>query len=97
MENLFRKMLQMRIRPYYLLQADQTRGTAHFWTRIETGLEIMRELRGNLSGLALPTYVVDLPGGGGKVPLLPGYVIRRDPPKWEFRNYQGKRYEITYP
>ena len=97
LETLFRELLRMRIRPYYLLQADQTRGTAHFWTRIETGLEIMQRLRGNVSGLALPTYVVDLPGGGGKVPLLPEYVIRKDADEWEIRNYQGYKYRVSYP
>lgn len=92
LERLFRSLLRMRIRPYYLLQADPARGTSHFRTRIETGVEIMRQLRGRISGLAVPAYVVDLPGGGGKVPLLPEYVVRRQPDVWEIRNYEGKKH-----
>jgi lysine 2,3-aminomutase len=97
LEDLFRKLLRMRIRPYYLLQADQTRGTAHFWTRIETGLEIMRKLRGYISGLAVPAFVVDLPGGGGKVPLLPEYISHKEKDVWEIRNYLGIPYRYTQP
>jgi len=94
LETLFRRLLKLRIRPYYLLQADLTKGTDHFRTQIQKGLKIMKDLRGNVSGMAIPQYVVDLPGGGGKVPLLPEYVET-----WGkdvvFRNYQGKRF--VYP
>jgi lysine 2,3-aminomutase len=69
---LFRKLLTFRVKPYYLHQMDLVKGTAHFRTTITKGLEIMGELRGHTSGLAVPYYVVDLPGGKGKVPLLPG-------------------------
>jgi len=65
---LMTRLLTMRVRPYYLLQGDLTEGTGHFRTPIQTGLNILRALRGSVSGLAIPAYVVDLPGGGGKVP-----------------------------
>lgn len=97
LETLFRALIRMRIRPYYLLQADQTRGTSHFWTPIETGLEIMRKLTGHVSGLAVPTFVIDLPGGGGKVPLFPDYPIRRNKKEWEIRNYKGRVYKVVQP
>ncbi|WP_305043071.1 KamA family radical SAM protein [Geoalkalibacter sp.] len=73
---LFRGLLRLRVRPYYLHHMDLVRGTGHFRTRLETGLEIMAALRGSLSGLAIPHYVVDLPGGRGKIPLVPEYVER---------------------
>lgn len=73
---LFRGLLKIRVRPYYLHQMDLTCGTAHFRTPLKTGLDIMQELRGPVSGLALPHYVIDLPGGKGKIPLLPDYVQR---------------------
>ena len=74
---LCRGLLAMRVRPYYLHHMDLVRGTAHFRTSIDTGLNIMRALRGPVSGLAVPHYVIDLPGGRGKVPLLPEYVQRQ--------------------
>ncbi|PLX85422.1 MAG: lysine 2,3-aminomutase [Desulfuromonas sp.] len=73
---LFRGLLKMRVRPYYLHQMDLTSGTAHFRTPLQTGLDIMRALRGPVSGMASPHYVVDLPGGKGKVPLQPEYLDR---------------------
>jgi len=77
MAELFRGLLKIRVRPYYLHQMDLACGTAHFRTSVKTGLEIMKALRGTVSGLALPHYVIDLPGGKGKVPLLPEYA------KWQ--------------
>ncbi|MCA1797337.1 MAG: KamA family radical SAM protein, partial [Geobacteraceae bacterium] len=74
LQSLFERLLELRIRPYYLHQMDLTRGTAHFRTRLEDGVAIMARLRGVLSGLAMPHFVVDLPGGHGKIPLLPEYV-----------------------
>jgi len=73
---LFRGLLKMRVRPYYLHHMDLTRGTAHFRTPVATGLDIVKALRGPVSGLASPHYVIDLPGGKGKVPLVPEYVRR---------------------
>jgi lysine 2,3-aminomutase len=74
---LCRRLLQIRVRPYYLHQMDLTAGTEHFRTSIDRGVAIMGGLRGNLSGLGIPTYVVDLPGGKGKVPLFPDYIHSR--------------------
>lgn len=73
---LWRGLLRLRVRPYYLHHMDLVRGTGHFRTRIETGLDILRELRGPLSGMALPHYVIDAPGGRGKIPLLPEYLLQ---------------------
>ncbi len=74
---LFRGLLRMRVRPYYLHHMDLVRGAGHFRTSVESGLKIVHALRGKLSGIGLPHYVIDLPGGKGKVPLLPGYVKRQ--------------------
>jgi len=76
MRRLMRKLLTIRVKPYYLFQADLTRGTAHFRTRIETGIEIMRQLIGHISGMAVPTFALDAPGGGGKIPLTPEYITQ---------------------
>ncbi|OLD59037.1 MAG: lysine 2,3-aminomutase [Ignavibacteria bacterium 13_1_40CM_2_61_4] len=95
MLELVRKLLAMRVRPYYLYQADITKGTNYFRTPVSKGLEIMDKLRGHTSGLAIPNYVIDAPGGGGKIPLLPQYVIGRAGKNIILRNY---KYEIfTYP
>jgi lysine 2,3-aminomutase len=75
LEALFRGLLSIGVRPYYLHQCDLVAGTAHFRTPLSTGLEILESLRGRLSGLALPHFVVDLPGGAGKVPLQPAYLL----------------------
>jgi lysine 2,3-aminomutase len=95
LETLFRGLLTMRVRPYYLLQADLTRGTDHFRTRVETGLAILKRLRGRVSGLAVPHFIVDLPRGGGKVPLVPDYVVESNDREWKMRNYLDRLY--TYP
>ncbi len=76
---LFRGLIRERVRPYYLLQADPVRGTGHFRTPVGTGVEIMRQLQGNLSGIALPRFIVDTPGGHGKVPVGPEYIVSRRP------------------
>lgn len=95
MLDLHRKLLKMRVRPYYIYQADLTKGTNHFRTPVRKGLEIMDKLRGHTSGLATPYYVIDAPGGGGKIPLLPQYVLGRNGKDIILRNY---KYEIfTYP
>ncbi len=95
MLELHRKLLKMRVRPYYIYQADLTKGTNHFRTPVRKGLEIMDRLRGHTSGLAIPYYVIDAPGGGGKIPLLPQYVLGRNGKDIILRNY---KYEIfTYP
>ena len=95
MLELHRKLLKMRVRPYYIYQADTTKGTNHFRTPVRVGLEIMDKLRGHTSGLAIPYFVIDAPGGGGKIPLLPQYVLGRNGNDLILRNY---KYEIyTYP
>ncbi|MEP0822374.1 MAG: KamA family radical SAM protein [Ignavibacterium sp.] len=95
MLELHRKLLKMRVRPYYIYQADLTKGTNHFRTPVSKGLEIMDKLRGHTSGLAVPYYVIDAPGGGGKIPILPQYVLGRNGKDIILRNY---KYEIfTYP
>ena len=92
---LNRKLLSCRVRPYYLYQADLVEGTEHFRTPVETGLDVIRGLRGFTSGLAVPQYVIDAPGGGGKIPLLPEYTAQRDRDRLVLRNYQGGLY--VYP
>ncbi|MBC2714036.1 MAG: lysine 2,3-aminomutase, partial [Desulfobacteraceae bacterium] len=87
--------LKIRVRPYYLHHADPIEGTRHFRTSIETGLNIMHHLRGRLSGMGLPQYMIDLPGGGGKVPLLPEYILETDSHKLKVRSFEGEVF--TYP
>jgi len=95
MLELMRKLLAMRVRPYYIYQADITKSANHFRTPVSKGLEIMDKLRGHTSGLAVPYYVIDAPGGGGKIPLLPQYVLGRNGNDIILRNY---KYDIfTYP
>ena len=91
---LFRELLKIRIKPYYLLQGDLTRGTNHFRTRVETGIGLMAQLRGYISGLAVPHYVIDLPGGGGKIPLVPDYIVTLNSEYLVVRNYEGKLFQI---
>lgn len=83
------RLLQIRVKPYYLFQADLTRGTGHFRTSVSTGLKIMKRLIGSVSGMAVPTYALDAPGGRGKIPLTPDYISSLDDNTLEFINYQG--------
>lgn len=94
-QELMYKLLQIRVRPYYLFQADLTRGADHFRTPVQTGLEIMRYLIGRVSGMAVPTYALDAPGGGGKIPLTPEYISALDENSLEFLTYQGT--PCSYP
>lgn len=89
MRKLMQKLLLIRVRPYYLFQGDMTRGTDHFRTSIDTGRRIMRSLIGHTSGLAVPTYALDAPGGGGKIPLMPDYILTEGE-RVVFHNYEGK-------
>ena len=84
----------MRVRPYYLYQCDLVEGSGHFRTPVGKGLEIMEGLRGHTSGYAIPTYVIDAPGGGGKIPVMPNYLISYSDHKVVLRNYEG--YITTY-
>jgi lysine 2,3-aminomutase len=95
LKELMHKLLMMRVRPYYLYQADLTRGTNHFRTRVEVGLKIMQALRGYTTGFAVPQFVIDAPGGGGKIPLMPEYVVKFDEKEVVLRNFEGKEYH--YP
>lgn len=90
MKDLMHALLKTRVRPYYLYQCDPVVGSGHFRTSIEKGLEIIRGLRGHTSGYAVPVYVVDAPGGGGKIPLLPEYFIGREDNYVLLRNYENK-------
>ncbi|MEW6702313.1 MAG: KamA family radical SAM protein [Bacteroidota bacterium] len=92
MKELFLKLLKIRVRPYYLFMADETRGANHFRTSIDKGLEIMYKLRGNISGLAIPHFVIDAPGGGGKIPILPQYVLHKDEDRIVMRNFKNEVY-----
>jgi lysine 2,3-aminomutase len=87
----------MRVRPYYIFQCDMSQGISHFRTPIETGLNIIEHLRGWTSGMAVPHFVVDAPGGGGKIPLLPDYLVKREGKKWTLRNFQKKQFEYIEP
>jgi len=95
MRDLVHNLLKMRVRPYYLYQCDPISGSTHFRTPIAKGLEIIRGLRGFTSGYAVPTYVVDAPGGGGKIPLMPDYVVGREEDALVLRNYENHHYR--YP
>ena len=92
LRRLFHALLRIRVRPYYLYQCDPITGSAHFRTTVERGLAIIGGLRGHTTGFAVPTYVIDAPGGGGKIPLLPEYVMERDDDQLVARNYLGKKY-----
>ncbi len=97
MRRLVHGLLRIRVKPYYLYQCDPIIGSSHFRTPVEKGLEIIRGLRGHTTGYAVPTYVIDAPGGGGKVPLLPEYVVGRDGDDLLLRNYAGRIYRYPDP
>lgn len=88
-KSLMHKLVQNRIRPYYLYQCDLSEGLSHFRTPIGKGIEIMESLIGHTSGFARPTYVIDAPGGGGKIPIMPNYIISWSTNKVVLRNYEG--------
>ncbi len=85
-------LLKQRVRPYYIFQCDSAQGIAHFRTPVQSGIDIIQSLRGFTSGLAVPHYVVDLTGGGGKVPLVPEYLVEHEGKKMTFKNYAGEHY-----
>jgi len=97
LEALFRGLVRARVRPYYLLQADPVRGTGHLRTKLATGIGIMARLQGRLSGIALPKFIVDTPGGKGKVPVLPDYVVRRSPGATTLRTFRGEEVDYIDP
>lgn len=95
MRKLMTGLLKIRVRPYYLYQCDPILGSGHFRTTVQKGLDIIKGLRGFTSGYAIPNYVIDAPGGGGKIPLLPDYVTSHTKNGLELKNYEGKTY--LYP
>jgi lysine 2,3-aminomutase len=97
MKSLNLGLLKLRVKPYYLHQCDPVVGSTHFKTPIEDGLEILRQLHGHTTGYAVPAYMVDAPGGGGKVPLHPEYVLGRKGEDLLLRNYRGTLYRYPDP
>ncbi len=97
MKDLVQKLVRMRVRPYYIYQCDLSMGLEHFRTPVSKGIEIMEGLRGHTSGYAVPTFVVDAPGGGGKTPVMPTYIISQSPGRIVLRNYEGVITTYTEP
>jgi lysine 2,3-aminomutase len=91
-KELMQMLLKIRVRPYYMYMADETKGANHFRTSVETGQKIAESLRGHTSGLAVPHFVIDAPGGGGKIPLHPNYVLHMDEEKIILRNFKNEVY-----
>jgi lysine 2,3-aminomutase len=95
MKALVQKLLMCRVKPYYVYQCDLISGSAHLRASVRKGLEIMESLRGHTTGYAVPQYVIDAPGGGGKVPINPDYVLSRNKNRVIIRNFEGRVFE--YP
>ncbi|HPF53555.1 MAG TPA: lysine 2,3-aminomutase [Eubacteriales bacterium] len=97
MKKLVQELVRIRVRPYYIYQCDLSMGLEHFRTPVSKGIEIIEALRGHTSGFAVPTFVVDAPGGGGKTPVMPNYVISQTPHKVILRNFEGVITTYTEP
>jgi lysine 2,3-aminomutase len=97
MKRLVHLLVKMRVRPYYIYQCDLSLGIGHFRTKVSKGIEIMEGLRGHTSGFAVPTFVVDAPGGGGKIPVMPQYLISMSDERVVMRNYEGVISTYTEP
>lgn len=97
MKRLMHELLKIRVRPYYIYQCDLAMGTEHFRTPIAVGINIIEKLRGHTTGYAVPSFVIDAPGGGGKIPVGPTYLISQDKGRMVLRNYQGKVFEYQEP
>lgn len=97
LEALFRGLIRTRVRPYYLLQADPVRGTSHLRTPLARGIEIIGQLQGRLTGIALPKFIVDTPGGKGKVPVGPEVIVRREGPNTTLRTFRGELVDYIDP
>ena len=97
MMELVHGLVKMRVRPYYIYACDPSLGLSHFRTPVSKGIEIMEALRGHTSGYCIPTFVVDAPGGGGKTPVMPNYLISETPRKVILRNFEGVITSYTQP
>lgn len=97
MKKLVHKLLTIRVRPYYIYQCDLSTGISHFRTSVAKGIEIIESLRGHTTGFAVPTFVVDAPGGGGKIPVMPNYLISMADDRAILRNYEGVITTYTWP
>jgi lysine 2,3-aminomutase len=97
MKRLMHHLLRMRVKPYYIYQCDQISGSSHFRTPVQKGLEIIAGLRGHTTGYAVPHFIVDAPGGGGKIPLQPDYLVGRDGDDLVLRNFEGKLFRYRDP
>ena len=97
MKSLVHKLLQCRVRPYYLYQCDLIEGSSHLRTSASKGIEIIEGLRGHTSGYAVPQFVIDAPGGGGKIPINPEYVVEKNSKQLKIRNYEGKSFIYPEP
>lgn len=96
-KKLVQRLVQIRVRPYYLYQCDLVEGLEHFRTPVARGIEIMEKLHGHTSGFAIPSFIIDAPGGGGKIPVLPQYILYQTPEKIVLRNYEGKVFAYPKP
>ena len=92
MKKLMHELLKIRVRPYYIYQCDPILGSKHFRTPVSVGINIIENLRGHTTGYAVPTFVIDGPGGGGKIPINPNYVVSHDDGKYVLRNYAGQEF-----
>lgn len=97
LKELFIKLVKIRVRPYYLYQCDIVQGIGHFRTTVSQGIKIMKNIRGYISGYAVPTFVIDAPGGGGKTPVNPDYILGLDDKQAVLRNYKGDIYYYPNP
>ncbi len=97
MKKLVHELVKIRVRPYYIYVCDQSMGIGHFRTPVSKGIEIIENLRGHTSGYAVPTFVVDAPGGGGKIPVMPNYMVSQSPTRVVVRNYEGVLSTYTEP
>ena len=97
MKKLVQELLMIRVKPYYIYQCDLSKGIGHFRTSIAKGIEIIEALRGHTTGMAVPTFVVDAPGGGGKIPVMPNYIVSQSDKRVALRNYEGVVTSYTQP
>ena len=95
MKHLIHRLMMMKVRPYYLYQCDLVKGSSHLRANVSKGLDIIRELRGSTTGYAIPQYVIDAPGGGGKIPINPNYVEDWSETEIKLKNFEGMSY--SYP